>query len=393
MKKLLVLALLAAASGCGNKMDLPVEQKGGAIPFSGYFVYGVWENIGFVTDIAVTRSQWLYIAEDSATVSRYKRKGANENGTNVARVVDTIPGLARPLYVDEGADDHLAIVDLETVSLPVPPDSVEERILTVPHVRVYDLFSQAMISEWSDAAWAPIDSFYRFPGRDSTRSERTLRDVMVTGIAADETDLVFVAGRSLLYREVIVRRYDTTFTTGGQIDSMTLIGADTSYADTTLAWSIRKYEADGTFLGEAAGDGTGLGYGRLIRDVALSADALVFVDGGTNRVKVNDPAGESAGIEWLDGTEIAGTEGIPFLLYPAGVAVDPLGGIYVSDGGNSRVLKYDRSLRYRDRVDRNGAGLLGGPGAVAATDSLVYVYDGGTAPKIVLFQLPKAEQQ
>jgi hypothetical protein len=279
------------------------------------------------------------------------------------------------------------------VSLPVPPDSVEERILTVPHVRVYDLFSQAMISEWSDAAWAPIDSFYRFPGRDSTRSERTLRDVMVTGIAADETDLVFVAGRSLLYREVIVRRYDTTFTTGGQIDSMTLIGADTSYADTTLAWSIRKYEADGTFLGEAAGDGTGLGYGRLIRDVALSADALVFVDGGTNRVKVNDPAGESAGIEWLDGTEIAGTEGIPFLLYPAGVAVDPLGGIYVSDGGNSRVLKYDRSLRYRDRVDRNGAGLLGGPGAVAATDSLVYVYDGGTAPKIVLFQLPKAEQQ
>ncbi|RPJ45035.1 MAG: hypothetical protein EHM19_05890, partial [Candidatus Latescibacterota bacterium] len=61
---LLIPALLLLA-GCGHKMALPEEEPGGDIPFSGYFVYGTWENVGRVTDILVTENQWLFLAEDS----------------------------------------------------------------------------------------------------------------------------------------------------------------------------------------------------------------------------------------------------------------------------------------------------------------------------------------
>jgi hypothetical protein len=380
----LLLGVLAAASGCGNKMALPEEQDRGEIPFSGYFVYGTWENVGRVTDILVTENQWLYLAEDSAAVSRYKRKGANENGKLVARVVEVMGGLERPLYLDEGAEDHLLILDLIGEEVPIPPDSIESRTLYQPTVRLYDLFSETFAAAWTDTAWAPIDSFHRFPGRDSTKSTRTLREVVVTGIEADASDNVFVAGRSLRYREKVERFYDTTSTTP--------IGADTTYADTLTGWFVRSYDSGGAFLAETAGDGTGLGYGREITDAALSPSYLFFVDAGTDRVKINEVGGESAGVDWLDGSEIsAGTEAKPFVLDPAGLAVDPRGFLYVCDGGNARVLKYTAEFRYRERVDRNGPGLLAAPSAIAATDSLVYVFDEA-GPKIVLFELPKAEE-
>ena len=71
-------------------------------------------------------------------------------------------------------------------------------------------------------------------------------------------------------------------------------------------------------------------------------------------------------------------------------AVDLHGNLYISDGGNGRVLKYDDSFRFIERVDKNKKDLLSSPAALAATDSLVYVYDEGDG-KIVLFELPKAE--
>ncbi|MFH1681469.1 MAG: hypothetical protein ABIH26_12625, partial [Candidatus Eisenbacteria bacterium] len=314
-----ITALLLLAAGCGHKMPLPVEEAGGTIPFSGYFVYGSWENVGNVTDILVTENQWLYIAEDSATVSRYKRKGANEDGTPVARALGTLDGLESPLYLDEGAEDHLFIIDLHAEEMPVPPDSIVSRTVYLPVVRFYDLYSEAHIGAWSDTAWAAIDSFYRFPGRDSAKSNRTVRSVTVTAVAADPDDRVYVAGLSLRYREKVFRQYDTTFTESGRIESLALIGADTTYADTNEVWSVRAYDAAGSFLGVPAGDGTGLGYGREIRDAALSATYLYFADASTNRVKVNTPDGESDGVDWLDGSEIAEpSEALPFLLDPAG---------------------------------------------------------------------------
>ncbi|MFH1278840.1 MAG: hypothetical protein ABIK65_10730 [Candidatus Eisenbacteria bacterium] len=374
--RLLTAALLLA--GCGNKMDLPVETPGGSIPFDGYFVYGVWENVGNVTDILVTENQWVYLAEDSVAVTRYKRKGANVDGVIVARAIGSLPGLGRPVYLDEGMEDHIFIVDLETDTLPVPPNNVESRLLLVPTVKLFDLYSEEFTESWRDAAWTPLDSFYRYPGRDSAKSIRYLHDFTATGVGADGEDRVYVAGRSFSYTERVLRHYE-----GGVVTSR-----DTSWSDSSTTWSVMKYESDGTPAGEAAGDGTGLGYGRGIHRVALSPDYLYFVDGGTNRVKINNRAGESAGVEWLDGTEIGeAAEALPFDLIPSGLGVDVRGQLYVSDGGNHRVLKYTSQFRYKERVDKNEIGLLGAPAAIAATDSLVYVFDEA-GPRIVLFELP-----
>lgn len=380
MKRLALvpLLLLPLLSGCGNKMDLPVETPGGSIPFDGYFVYGVWDNVGRVTDILVTENQWVYFAEDSAAVTRYKRKGANVDGVVVARAIETVPGLVGPVYLDEGEEDHVFILDLEPDTLPVPPSNTVSRVFLVPKVKLFDLFSEEIIEAWRDDSWAPLDSFYRFPGRDSAKSARYLREFTATSLGADAEDRVFVAGRAFSYVERVVRRYE-----GGVITSR-----DTTYTDSVTAWYVRKYERDGTYLGEAAGDGTGLGYGRDIRSVALSADYLFFVDGGTNRVKINRRTGVSDGVEWLDGTEIGeAAEALPLDLLPSGLGVDVRNQLYVSDGGNHRVLKYTSQFRYLERVDKNDIGLLEAPAAVAATDSLLYVFDEA-GPRIVLFELP-----
>lgn len=379
MRRLLLLAtLLPLVAGCGNKMDLPVETPGGSIPFDGYFTYGVWDNVGFVTDILVTQNQWLYFAEDSTSVTRYKRKGANEDGVIVARAIESLPALVRPVYVEEGIEDHLFIVDLEAETLTVPPNHVEERVVLVPTVKLFDLYTEQFTESWRDGAWAPHDSFYRFPGRDSAKSVRYLSEYTATGLGADDEDRVYVAGRFFSYVERVLRHYE-----GGVVTSR-----DTTWTDSSTVWSIQKYESDGAFVGEAAGDGTGLGYGTEIERVAVSSDLLYFVDGGTNRIKINEREGESVGVEWLDGTEItAAAEAIPFALIPSGLCVDTRGQLYVSDGGNRRVLKYTNQYRYKERVDKNDIGLLGAPAAIAATDSLVYVFDEA-GPRVVLFELP-----
>jgi len=212
--------------------------------------------------------------------------------------------------------------------------------------------------------------------------------VEITSLAADRESHVFVSGVLHYSLEEVVREFEFIYQEGtDSLLSTEVIAADTTTVDSVL-WFIRKYDADGNYLAETAGTGSGLGYGEAIAHIALSSDYLYFVDTPTNRVKINDPEGESKGIEWLEGTEITDAEErFPFLLDPSGVAADVLGFLYVSDGGNGRVLKYDGSYQYAERVDRNGADLLVAPAAVAATDSLVYVFDRSDR-KVVLFELP-----
>jgi len=378
MRRFVLIAAILLLAGCGNKMDLPVETEKGEIPFDGYYVYASWGNVGVVTDILVTQNQWIYLAEDSATVTRYKRKGANENGTIVARAITVLDGLEKPLFVDEGMEDHLFILDIG--------ESPAE-------VKLYDLFVEAFTVSWSDASWALEDSTWKLPGRDSATVKRFQRDVDLTALAADLEDNVLVAGRDFSFMTTVRRHFDTTFVEGtSQIDSLTVIGADTSYSDSAETWFVRKYDVDGDFLLEAVGDGTGLGYGREIADLAVASDRLFYVDGATERVKLNDPGAPAAGIDWLTGLEITdAAESFEYLLDPGGLAIDPLGNLYVSDSGNGRVLKYNSSLRYTERVDQNAMDLMTEPTAVAAADSLVYVYDRGGAG-VVLFELPKAPE-
>lgn len=88
MRRLLITLMLTGAFltyGCGNKIDLPQEGDSGEIPFKNYFVYATWTNLGAITDILVTRAQWVYMAEDSATVKRYRAKGGTGETAPVSR--------------------------------------------------------------------------------------------------------------------------------------------------------------------------------------------------------------------------------------------------------------------------------------------------------------------
>ncbi len=405
---LAIPALLLA--GCGNKMDLPVESETGAIPFDGYFVASVWENMGSVTDILITENQWLYMAEDSATVKRYKRKGANDGGVIVAREIERIDGLTRPISLDEGMEDHIFILDLADSSAVYYTDRPEPAYFTVPAVipmvRLFDLFPNTITDGWTDPLWAPWDSTETLPGRDSVTIHHHLRLTDLTGITADGEDRVFVSGKTWYVWDTITRDFDTLYADGtDSIIGLEVASADTATVDST-SWFVNRYDSSGELLGRTVGTGSGAGYGVDIPNIAAYEGNLYFIDRSSNRIKANDAFAERTGLflgglEWLDGSELPGENDTLFSLDPSGLAVDPVGDLYVSDGGfisdfvtfepDGRILKYTSDFLYLERVDMNGSDLVTEPGAIAATDSLVYVFDESDR-KIVLFELPKAPE-
>ena len=115
-------------------MDLPTETSGGEIPLDGYFVSSVWNGMGDVTDILVTRNKWLYIAEDSSTVKRYKGKGSNVMGTIIADAIESVEGLDRPVSLDEGVEDHIFILDMVDSTAVFYTDRTETSHFIVPAV-------------------------------------------------------------------------------------------------------------------------------------------------------------------------------------------------------------------------------------------------------------------
>ncbi|NNE09051.1 MAG: hypothetical protein HKN20_10875 [Gemmatimonadetes bacterium] len=381
---MLMIACLLLASGCGNKIDLPQEGDSGEIPFKNYFVYATWTNLGAITDILVTRAQWVYMAEDSATVKRYRAKGGTGgDGTRFAEARETLDGLERPVKLDEGSDDRIWVLDLT--------DGYPE---TRPEVRLYDLFQQSVTAAWSDTVWSFVDTLWREPGADSANIRRQIRTVDLRALEADDDDQVFVAGRSFSFQEHQIIQYDTNFvenpTFPGQFDGLTPIGIDTLYEDSTDTWFIRKYDETGQFDFEAVGTGTGFGFGVDISDFTVSEDFLGFIDADQDRVKFTDPDVEYGGFDAIDGTDAVedGTPSQELVLDPGGVATDPSGFLYISDTGNGRILKYRPDLTFQTRVDQNAPGLAVAPTTIAATDTLVYVYDQAEE-KLVLFEFPK----
>ena len=392
MRRMILLLFVILIAGCGNKMELPSETPHGFIPFDGYYIASVWNGMGCVTDMLVTQNKWIYIAEDSSTVKRYKRKGANVDGTIVARPVSELTGFLAPVYLDEGGEDHIFVIDLDSADVIFYSDRregesyyTEKRI--VPHIKMYDIYSEQVVRDWLADSWIPIDSVRTLPGRDSCDIHHHIQNVILTSVSADEQDYVYVGGVSHNFLLHIHREFDTTFVEGtNEVDYLTVAKSDTTEADSTTTWFVKKYDSSGEFQYDVVGDGSGLGYGIDIRSTTLSDKYLYFVDYANNLVKANDYEAETTGIEWLTGGE---TGGDLFDLEPSDITTDPLGHLYISDGGNGRVLKYNAFFGYKDLVNRNdNDNEMTAPGAIAATDSLVYVYDE-TDSKIILFELPE----
>ncbi len=385
----LAILLVLTITGCGNKIDLPKETPAGVIPFTNYTVIAEWDStqIGEITDITVTKARWLYFAEDSAAIKRYRGNGEIVDGVNVASFIREFSGFERPVKMDEGSGDILWVIDL-----------TEDWPITAPEIVQYDLQDRIVKRRWSDDSWARIDTFWRQPGADSANIIHPLRSVMLTSIAANVDDDVFVSGTSVAYVESLIIQYDTHFVQGGfpgEFDSLTPTG-DTvhAFSDTTTEWFVNTYDFQGEFLYEAVGKGTGIGFGVEIWDAAVAENYLAYVDGALDQVKLSDPRLSHQGLDWVTGEEaiVEGEPSLPFDLVPGGVATDPSGFLYVTDSGNGRILKYDPDFRFQRRVDQNDPGVAAIPSVIATTNELVYVYDE-LEKKVVVFKFFENEEE
>ena len=100
---------------------------------------------------------------------------------------------------------------------------------------------------------------------------------------------------------------------------------------------VEKHTTDGEFVSSWGGDGPGQGEFQGADGVAVDYDGYVYVvDGGNSRVQKFDSNGN-----WLcnigkgtDGGDVGQFSG------PMGVTVDDMGSVYVSDTGNARVQKF-----------------------------------------------------
>lgn len=425
IKRLIILATsLFLLAGCGNKIDLPQETPGDFVPFKNYFVYAEWEDFQDVTDILVTRAQWVYVAQNNSSeysVKRYRRKGANVDGEIVAKVIGELTGFEKPIKLDEGADNHVWVLDLTDEYPFVKPDnlrndaevfedllystyispdgSIPIRSMTgaSPSVSLYDLFSDGVAFTWADTMWSVIDTTWRQPGRDSAKVRSKIRKVELTALSADEDDRVYVTGTSLAYRVFGLVEYDTTYAAGNSygdpFEGLAHIGYEETYQDTTMSWFVRAYDTYGNYEYEVVGTGTGVGYGEDIYATAVAGDYIAYIDGALNLIKINDPSGSYIGITSFSGEEAfdSDMDPLPFDLLPGGIAGDPSGNIYIADSGNGRILKYNNALMFDTRVDQNDTVAVDVPTAIGVTDSLVYVYDE-TESKVVLFEFPKNEE-
>ena len=105
---------------------------------------------------------------------------------------------------------------------------------------------------------------------------------------------------------------------------------------------------------------------------------LYFADFGNNEAQKYDPLSLANSFKIDIGG--SGTDSVA-LAGPTDVAVDAAGYTYVCDTGNRRVLRYDPTGRFVQRVDIEpdvDGNFLVSPLAVAADDEQVYVGDPGT---------------
>jgi len=108
----------------------------------------------------------------------------------------------------------------------------------------------------------------------------------------------------------------------------------TLYLADYLTHCIRRFEADGTYLGKIGKEKTGREEGEfdLPGDVAVGSDGTVFIlDSGNNRVQYFTPAGSFLGAWGEEGSGPGQFRG------PDSIAVSPDGFVYVVDGVNNRI--------------------------------------------------------
>jgi hypothetical protein len=334
---LLLSSTVLGAAGCGNKFFLPTETPGGVIPEKGSYAYiGSVRGLPHLTDVLLTRGtgSTLYVVYDSANVRAFPR-----------------------FFRGDGTTPPLSY-SFQSLYKPI-------RICQAPG-KLYLLDAGDTTLGQSDTTKAPGFAIYGLTGGVPTFVYKDTTLASVSGISSDPAGNVYVAG---VGKEFI------------RDDPQDSRRRTYKFVSRVYRYLVAQgFKRDTQFyVDEGQGTGTISLPGDIFVDPLLGDNQLYVADTGkdlTQRMQVQNNNGVPLPALALDGAQTGTT-----LLAPADFVADAPGFMYVVDTGNRRILRFDNTGEYIQKVNIEldlDADSLHVPVAASVDDSLVYVADYAT---------------
>jgi len=351
--------LVALAGGCGSKFDLPTEHRANRriTPDQSYTFAAKWTGMARVRDVLLTQRSNSQGACRAYPLTR----STPIRGTDFLDLGNPIAlgaggdGTGSPLnrvYVLDKGDTCIARRNPFT---QVCGDTVGGWLLKVGdvkhywHVREYGLLGGAPITTFTDTLVADVE-----------------------GIAADNLGNVYVSGTAII---------EVADVNNPRILTRIFQSRIYRYARGPLHPGVPDSRVPGANWHRDDGweviEGSGIGSVTRPKGIdwmdTSTGPAVFAADSGNKWIQRLSASQSSTGAYRLDGAE-TGT----FFFGLGDVAADASGFVYVCDTGNQRVLRYDGSGQFVQRVDLPevvGLGPLMNPIAVASNDTLVYIAD------------------
>jgi len=364
-----VLGALTLA-GCGSDVPLPTETRIGRTysTDNSYQMVATWTGMDGIADILLTQGPgtqlFLLFRRDGAGPAS---RGEVFSYALKARppVPAPLPGIEfRSLFVPTAlaaGGSRLFVLDEGDTALARDPLTGRVGNLALTwRVREFGLLGGDTISTFTDTSMA-----------------------FVRGIAADDQGRVYVSGSAIVLipdqqdprirtRTFQFRVYRYRRANPGEPPDPFMPGAGLWRRD--VAFQVEEGSGIGTLS-----DPRGLDW---LGPAVPGGPALFAADFGKNWVQKLSDAVSSTGFFKIEADSAASLDG------PLDVAADRMGYVYVADSGNQRVLRFDGTGEFVQRVDvepdADGQSLQD-PVAIAADDSLVYVADR-VAGKVIRYQ-------
>jgi DNA-binding beta-propeller fold protein YncE len=365
------IVLAALLAGCGTQFDLPTENRGGRLVPSdhSYQMSATWESMTGINDLVLTQGSGtqLFLLFQQPGV------GTAPRGSVKAYALRARPPVPPPLsgidFLNLFNPHALAaaggsVYVLDQGDTTIARDPATHRVADLDHywrVRQFGLLGGDTISTFTDTSLA-----------------------YVQGIAADDQGRVYVSGSSIVLIPdaqlpgVFTRAFNYRVNRYKPV-----VGGNDPYMPGSPHW-VR----DNSFRVE---EGSGLGTLTDPRGLywagggVLGGPALFAADSGKGWVQKLSDASSNTGVFLIDAGQDSSLTG------PIDVALDLKGFIYVADRRGRRVLRFDPTGAFVQRVNVEADSdhqPLADPVAVAADDSLVYVADRAAA-KVVRYERRK----
>ena len=399
---LLLTILAAAPSGCGGKFDLPTEHPGRIVPSNqSYGMLKTWRGVDGIQDLILTQGQGNQLfavfnhgGSGGPQVARgevrlYALSGqldpANDHPTPITGGYFEPPrqlfnpiaiaGGSNHLYVLDQGDSCMAKFDARRGTCePDPEVTPASDSTTFPRHpfrnQVFDYLATWRVREYGLGGGDTLSTF-----TDTTVSQPS-------GISADDQGRVYVAGlvtvldtlqtdQRIRTRKLVSRVY--RYSRGPKYRAGD-VGLDHDSLDVNMP-GTSAWHRDTTWV---VFDGTGASSVADPRGIYWSprgTHPLFIADRGNNQAKGVSTNEVAVSVVRVDGSASGAN-----LNHPESVTADLAGFFYICDRDSRRVLRYDLSGEFIQRVDIepnvDGQPLLD-PTSVAVDDSLAYVADRG----------------